>query len=231
MSRAVEDKSIIPCIEHYSTGRCSIKRCPYLHEVHDTDPVEQGRVTYETAKDGVEMMIMRVLPVFQWKECGDELCLICFEGFKGRLTTALPCLHKYHIGCILPWVRRHGACPICHVRFCEATTAPKQVKWIGTKIPPFTTPNMWTRIMQRFFGPVETPPWTPPSSACTLCATKFTLFLRRHHCRCCGVCVCSRCSSKQAMTQYTFKQICCDFCAGTYRTATNYIAPPWVARR
>merc|ERR1712129_11385 len=36
--------------------------------------------------------------------------------------------------------------------------------------------------------------WRPNSKACEICSTKFTLITRRHHCRACGSCVCSRCS-------------------------------------
>eukprot|EP00811_Abedinium_folium_P006904 NODE_16369_length_998_cov_3.897819.p1 GENE.NODE_16369_length_998_cov_3.897819~~NODE_16369_length_998_cov_3.897819.p1 ORF type:complete len:245 (+),score=42.93 NODE_16369_length_998_cov_3.897819:140-874(+) len=38
--------------------------------------------------------------------------------------------------------------------------------------------------------------WTPDNEApkCELCHNAFSLFLRRHHCRRCGRCVCSNCS-------------------------------------
>mmetsp|Transcript_22017 Transcript_22017/g.62585 ORF Transcript_22017/g.62585 Transcript_22017/m.62585 type:complete len:279 (-) Transcript_22017:61-897(-) len=40
------------------------------------------------------------------------------------------------------------------------------------------------------------PAWTPDDSAarCQLCKADFSLFLRRHHCRRCGRCVCDGCS-------------------------------------
>lgn len=40
----------------------------------------------------------------------------------------------------------------------------------------------------------RTEEWRPNSKWCERCGTRFTLITRRHHCRACGCCVCSRCS-------------------------------------
>ncbi|EDQ92552.1 uncharacterized protein MONBRDRAFT_13501, partial [Monosiga brevicollis MX1] len=40
-------------------------------------------------------------------------------------------------------------------------------------------------------------PWTPDDHGkCQLCANKFTMVRRRHHCRRCGKLVCSSCAPK-----------------------------------
>jgi len=36
--------------------------------------------------------------------------------------------------------------------------------------------------------------WAPNSQNCALCSTAFNLFVRRHHCRSCGQCICAKCS-------------------------------------
>eukprot|EP00928_Gymnodinium_smaydae_P048678 TRINITY_DN32576_c0_g1_i1.p3 TRINITY_DN32576_c0_g1~~TRINITY_DN32576_c0_g1_i1.p3 ORF type:complete len:243 (+),score=45.93 TRINITY_DN32576_c0_g1_i1:105-833(+) len=43
--------------------------------------------------------------------------------------------------------------------------------------------------------------WTPDSEAtkCELCHVAFTFFMRRHHCRRCGRCICAECSPPESM--------------------------------
>uniref|UniRef100_A0A0R3RJB6 FYVE-type domain-containing protein n=1 Tax=Elaeophora elaphi TaxID=1147741 RepID=A0A0R3RJB6_9BILA len=38
--------------------------------------------------------------------------------------------------------------------------------------------------------------------SCMLCCNKFTVFLRRHHCRCCGRVLCARCTTQKASLSY-----------------------------
>ena len=61
------------------------------------------------------------------------------------------------------------------------------------------------------------PLWTSDHSAshCTVCAAAFTFFNRRHHCRQCGVLVCSSCSSRKLLLPAihpTDMQRVCDKC-------------------
>ncbi|RKP36385.1 hypothetical protein BJ085DRAFT_21759, partial [Dimargaris cristalligena] len=41
--------------------------------------------------------------------------------------------------------------------------------------------------------------WEPDEAArhCRLCERRFTLFVRRHHCRRCGILVCDPCSAQR----------------------------------
>uniref|UniRef100_M8CUM4 RING-type E3 ubiquitin transferase n=1 Tax=Aegilops tauschii TaxID=37682 RepID=M8CUM4_AEGTA len=45
----------------------------------------------------------------------DELtCSVCLEQVvAGDLLRSLPCLHRFHVNCIDPWLRQQGTCPIC----------------------------------------------------------------------------------------------------------------------
>ncbi|VBB31856.1 unnamed protein product, partial [Acanthocheilonema viteae] len=38
--------------------------------------------------------------------------------------------------------------------------------------------------------------------SCMLCCNKFTVFVRRHHCRCCGRVLCARCTTQKASLSY-----------------------------
>ncbi|KAI3980917.1 hypothetical protein MKX01_025482 [Papaver californicum] len=43
-----------------------------------------------------------------------EVCSICLEEFgTQRQVTHLPCFHKYHSDCVLPWLTNHSHCPYC----------------------------------------------------------------------------------------------------------------------
>uniref|UniRef100_A0A1D1Z6M7 E3 ubiquitin-protein ligase RING1 n=1 Tax=Anthurium amnicola TaxID=1678845 RepID=A0A1D1Z6M7_9ARAE len=42
-------------------------------------------------------------------------CAVCLEGFRGegRQVLDLPCSHRYHRDCVLPWLAAHPHCPCC----------------------------------------------------------------------------------------------------------------------
>ncbi|KFK34802.1 hypothetical protein AALP_AA5G195200 [Arabis alpina] len=48
----------------------------------------------------------------------DELtCSVCLEQVNvGEIVRTLPCLHQFHAGCIDPWLRQQGTCPVCKFR-------------------------------------------------------------------------------------------------------------------
>ncbi|WOL01831.1 hypothetical protein Cni_G10548 [Canna indica] len=53
------------------------------------------------------------LPSVECAEGGRE-CAICKEEIeKGREVCELPCLHRFHWGCALRWLRRRSTCPCC----------------------------------------------------------------------------------------------------------------------
>ena len=44
----------------------------------------------------------------------DQECQVCFDAFEvGVQFKTLPCLHKYHVGCIDEWLARKMTCPVC----------------------------------------------------------------------------------------------------------------------
>ncbi|XP_072975835.1 E3 ubiquitin-protein ligase SIRP1-like isoform X2 [Typha angustifolia] len=41
-------------------------------------------------------------------------CSVCLDDFDiGMDTKEMPCKHKFHSGCILPWLELHSSCPVC----------------------------------------------------------------------------------------------------------------------
>ncbi|KAG9451917.1 hypothetical protein H6P81_004821 [Aristolochia fimbriata] len=43
-----------------------------------------------------------------------EVCSICLDEFKSQKAVInLPCSHRYHSDCLLPWLAVHSDCPYC----------------------------------------------------------------------------------------------------------------------
>lgn len=43
-----------------------------------------------------------------------DLCAVCLEGFRVHQQVIwLPCAHRYHSACVLPWLADHSHCPCC----------------------------------------------------------------------------------------------------------------------
>ncbi|KAL6599280.1 hypothetical protein ACP70R_045774 [Stipagrostis hirtigluma subsp. patula] len=50
----------------------------------------------------------------------EKACTICLETFLPREQVVItPCDHVFHQGCIAPWVKGHGTCPVCRFALCE----------------------------------------------------------------------------------------------------------------
>ncbi|KAK3409303.1 hypothetical protein EUGRSUZ_J01430 [Eucalyptus grandis] len=45
---------------------------------------------------------------------GDGVCAVCKDKFvQGEKLRVLPCVHRYHQDCILPWLSMRNTCPVC----------------------------------------------------------------------------------------------------------------------
>lgn len=51
-----------------------------------------------------------------WKASDQVECAICLEGFKaGESLVHLPCAHRFHSRCLMPWLETNAHCPCCRM--------------------------------------------------------------------------------------------------------------------
>ncbi|XP_044482223.1 E3 ubiquitin-protein ligase SIRP1-like [Mangifera indica] len=76
-----------------------------LQHLAENDPNRYG--TPPAQKEAVEAM-----PSVKVAETSE--CSVCLEDFEiGEEVKEMPCKHKFHSGCILPWLELHSSCPVC----------------------------------------------------------------------------------------------------------------------
>ncbi|KAI3948439.1 hypothetical protein MKW98_019189 [Papaver atlanticum] len=76
-----------------------------LQHLVENDPNRYG--TLPTQKDAIEAM-----PTVTITE--NLQCSVCLDDFEiGVEAKQMPCKHKFHSGCILPWLELHSSCPVC----------------------------------------------------------------------------------------------------------------------
>ncbi|KAK9983544.1 hypothetical protein SO802_033069 [Lithocarpus litseifolius] len=85
-------------------------REPTLHDYYD-DVVMEEDDDYEASSEksiqGLEKVRVEVLYL-------KEVCPVCLEGLSmGLEAMRMPCLHVYHEGCIVKWLRKCKLCPLC----------------------------------------------------------------------------------------------------------------------
>lgn len=76
-----------------------------LQHLAENDPNCHG--TPPAKKEAVE-----ALPMVKVAEVMS--CSVCLDDFeKGSVAKEMPCKHKFHKDCILPWLELHSSCPVC----------------------------------------------------------------------------------------------------------------------
>ncbi|XP_010257723.1 PREDICTED: E3 ubiquitin-protein ligase RING1-like [Nelumbo nucifera] len=79
-----------------------------LQHLAENDPNRYG--TPPAQKEAVEAM-----PTVKITE--NLQCSVCLDDLEiGTEAKEMPCKHKFHSGCILPWLKLHSSCPICRFR-------------------------------------------------------------------------------------------------------------------
>lgn len=72
-------------------------------------------------------------------------CSVCMEDFKlDEKVKQLPCDHHYHLDCIVPWLERHGTCPVCRktLKGQDSTSADSSTT-SGSSDPPYYSEESW----------------------------------------------------------------------------------------
>ncbi|XP_024024490.1 probable E3 ubiquitin-protein ligase RHY1A isoform X2 [Morus notabilis] len=68
---------------------------------------------YGTRKSGSRRFSWAKL---SWKASDQEVCAICLERFRaGENLVHLPCAHRFHHGCLVPWLENNSHCPCCRM--------------------------------------------------------------------------------------------------------------------
>lgn len=94
-----------------------------LQHLAENDP--NGYGTPPARKDAVEAM-----PSVTVTEENLQ-CSVCLDDFEmGVEVREMPCKHKYHRECILPWLELHSSCPVC--RF-QMPAVESKAGWEGSQ--------------------------------------------------------------------------------------------------
>ena len=76
-----------------------------LQHLAENDPNRYG--TPPAQKEAIE-----ALPTVSVNE--NLQCSVCLDDFEvGSEAKEMPCKHRFHSGCILPWLELHSSCPVC----------------------------------------------------------------------------------------------------------------------
>ncbi|KAJ8635150.1 hypothetical protein MRB53_009417 [Persea americana] len=76
-----------------------------LQHLAENDPSRYG--TPPAKKEAIEAM-----PTVKISE--NLECTVCLDDFSiGSEAKEMPCKHKFHSGCIMPWLELHSSCPVC----------------------------------------------------------------------------------------------------------------------
>ena len=97
-------------------GRCSAQTCSGMRcKKRTTYSLETDRNDSEIRSNDSKT-ISYLCPIHRAKE--NDTCNICFEPiFKQLYVTK--CNHKFHHGCIYPWLMRKNTCPTCRHVFTQ----------------------------------------------------------------------------------------------------------------
>lgn len=65
-------------------------------------------------KRSASKRLMSWVKLISWKGAEQEECAVCLEKFmSGETLMSLPCNHRFHSGCLVPWLVNNSQCPCC----------------------------------------------------------------------------------------------------------------------
>ncbi|KAK1413998.1 hypothetical protein QVD17_29735 [Tagetes erecta] len=73
-------------------------------------------------KSGSKMFSWGKMAGLNQKSPVQDECVVCLEKFKaGEKLDRLPCTHRFHSMCLLPWLKVHAHCPCCRMSVLGST--------------------------------------------------------------------------------------------------------------
>ncbi|XP_019152124.1 PREDICTED: E3 ubiquitin-protein ligase RING1-like [Ipomoea nil] len=115
-----------------------------LQHLAENDPNRYG--TPPAQKGTVE-----ALPMVKVEDDASQ-CSVCLEDFEIEAEAKeMPCKHRFHSGCILPWLQLHNSCPVCRYQLPpdehnnaeqpQGSSRNAPIPWpIGTRLLSSSTP-------------------------------------------------------------------------------------------
>lgn len=81
------------------------------------------REVYNSSKKGMKKLISwSKLAGSKASDLAPVECVVCLEEFKtGEVLVHLPCAHRFHSSCVLPWLESNSHCPVCRTTICTGT--------------------------------------------------------------------------------------------------------------
>ena len=90
--------------------------------------VAGGEGLFLTSKPPAARSAVEALPSTVVAAGEEEECAVCKDGVAaGERVKRMPCSHRYHEECILPWLEVRNSCPLC--RFELPTDDPRYETW------------------------------------------------------------------------------------------------------
>ncbi|PWZ26098.1 E3 ubiquitin-protein ligase RING1 [Zea mays] len=82
-----------------------------VQQLAENDAARHG--TPPAKKEAVEAM--PTVEIVKGNEDDDAAsCPVCLEDYAaGERAREMPCRHRFHANCIVPWLEMHSSCPVC----------------------------------------------------------------------------------------------------------------------
>jgi E3 ubiquitin-protein ligase RNF115/126 len=81
-----------------------------VQQLAENDAGRQG--TPPAKKEAVEAM--PTVEIASGNDDDTASCPVCLEDYAaGERAREMPCRHRFHANCIVPWLEMHSSCPVC----------------------------------------------------------------------------------------------------------------------
>ncbi|KAJ3695539.1 hypothetical protein LUZ60_000916 [Juncus effusus] len=90
---------------------------------NNESPGNLQREIYNSSKTGMRKF-MNWSTKLGWKASEQSAdCAVCLDEFKtGDILVHLPCAHRFHSNCVMPWLESSSQCPVCRTIIFSSST-------------------------------------------------------------------------------------------------------------